>query len=303
VESYVIAAGGPVQPFTLTPNAMSLVVLTPLTHGEAEALPTAVSAGDTEVDIADPAASGGRLNKFVGNAVGDHVRYTLRVPRTDTYDVWLRMKKTGERGITRLDIDGAPLGAPIDGYSAGFEFVDVHAGRRTLPAGDHSLTFTLTGSSGGGYTVGVDHVELVPVHARRAELERRVPQSPSGDRIFVLADGAASGGHLVKFDSNAPGDSVATTFAVPGPGTYRLTVGVKTFPTRGICQFTVDGAPVGAPHDLYAPAASFVELPLGPVSFARAGAATIGCTVTGRNAASTGHDVALDFVTLAPTPD
>jgi hypothetical protein len=73
---------------------------------------------------------------------------------------------------------------------------------------------------------------------------------------------------------------------------------VKAFPNRGQCQVTVDGVPVGAPIDSYAATSGFRTLLAGTVTFEHAGAATIGCEVTGAHPASTGHEVAIDAIRL-----
>lgn len=303
VESVVVKAGAsPRRTFNLTPNAVSLVVYTPLAQrAETESLPTSVSGG-TQADIADADASGGKLNKYAGAKVGDSVSYTVNVAKAGTYDVSLRVKKTPERGIARLAVDGTVLGAPVDAYSSGYSFDDVHVGSRTLAAGNHTFTFTLTGTSGTGLTVGVDYLELRPRHSRRIELERYVPRATDGAAVAVLADTSASGGGVIKADTRAPGEVATVRFAVPEAGRYALTVGAKRFPSRGTCQFTADGVDVGEPHSLYAPAAGFAAFRVGTVDVPAPGNWTLGCRIVGRDASSTGYDVALDYAELTQLP-
>src|SRR5262249_40574880 len=143
-----------------------------------------------------------------------------------------------------------------------------------------------------------DTIEREPRSPARYEAERLVPETASPFRY--LSDSAAGAGGLVKVGTAAPGDGVRLTVDVARPGRYLLTLGVKEFTTRGTCQVTVDGAPVGAPLDLYAARATFAALPAGEVVVDRPGNLAIGCQVTGRNPASTGDDLAVDYVTLTP---
>jgi hypothetical protein len=160
VESVTLSASAAKRRvFTLRPNAVSLLVYTPLPlRYETENAQT-VATGGTETDIADTVASGGKLNKFAGTGVGGRVAYTINVPRTDRYALTARVKKTPDRGITRVDIDGTAVGV-VDGHSTGYEFTDVDLGERQLTAGNHTVSLTLTGTSSGGWTVGFDYLEL-----------------------------------------------------------------------------------------------------------------------------------------------
>jgi hypothetical protein len=163
VQRYTLPAGStPSISFPLAPNAVSLLVLTPVVHVEAEHAPTVVSAGDTAVDIADSAAGGGQLNKLTANGVGDFVRYTVELPQAGRYRIVGRLKRTPERGTVQLSVDGVAQGAVVDTRSTGFNFVDVEFGARTFnTTAPKSFTFTVVGTSGGAYTVGVDRLQLI----------------------------------------------------------------------------------------------------------------------------------------------
>lgn len=305
VEHYVLPVGVSALPktFSLSPNAVSLIVLTPVGYAEGEALPVATSAGDTQTDIEDTAASGGHLNLFGGNAVGDYVRYTVTAPATATYRITARMKRTPTRGIVQADLGGKPIAGQVDLYSSGYDFVDVDLGTHTLAAGTTTLTFTLAGSTGGGYFVGLDWVEFAPVTAYKVEAETRVPDSASGSEFYPLTETAASAGGYVKVITKAPGDSIRFTVMVPRPGSYRLVTGVKVFPSRGTCQWSVDGVPVGSPQDQYAATAAYWSMDVGRIEVQKAGNMTFACTVTGKNAASADYDLAMDYLLLQPASD
>jgi hypothetical protein len=162
VESFTLAAGALAKrTLTLLPNAVTLLIYTPLPLDfETEKLPT-VASGGTEIDISDSAASGGALNKFIGTGVGGRVTYTITVPKAGDHSIELRVKKTPERGVMRVDVDGATI-ATVDGYDDGYPFVDVDLGGHRLSKGTHTVTFVLTGTRGTGWTIGVDRLRLTP---------------------------------------------------------------------------------------------------------------------------------------------
>lgn len=158
VESVTLGASAK-RVFTLQPNAVSLLVYTPLPLTlQAEDLPTTATGG-TATDITDADADGGKLNKFAGTGVGGRVSYTVRVPAAGTYPLALRVKKTPDRGIVDVTVDGADAGT-VDAGSTGYSFATVGLGTRTLTKGDHTVSLTLTGTATGGWTIGVDSVTL-----------------------------------------------------------------------------------------------------------------------------------------------
>ncbi|MGN9914271.1 hypothetical protein ACTMTJ_42755 [Phytohabitans sp. LJ34] len=301
IEQRVLPAGGSASgSFTLTPNATTLVVLTPLVRQmEAEDLPTVASTGDLAQSISDTVASGGRLSKLTADGPGDHIRYTVTVPQAGLYRVSARMKDSPDRARAQLAIDGVDQGDPVDGYSTGYSFRDVEFGLVTFgTAGASQFTFTVTGTSGGGWTLGVDQITLQRLPGFVVEAETTTPRISAGDHVYYLTDAGASGGGLVKLGPDAPGDWIRMGIHVPRAGTYRLSLVVKAFPNRGRCQVTVDGVAVGAPIDSYAATSGFKTLLAGTVTFDHTGAATIGCAVTGANPESTGHEVAIDAIRL-----
>jgi hypothetical protein len=300
VENRILPAGSSAaESFTLTPNATTLVVLTPVVQVEAEALPTTWSTGDVAQDIIDTAASGDVLSKLTADGAGDYVRYTVRVPRAGRYQVAARMKYTPERAVAQLSVDGVKQGDKVDTYYPGYKFRDVDFGSVAFAtAGTKTFTFTLTGTSSGSWTLGVDQISLAPLPAVWAEAEATTPRGSAGSHIYRLTDDAASGGGLVKLGATAPGDWIRTAIHVPRAGTYQLNLVMKEYPNRGRCQVTVNGTAVGDPIDSYATSAAFATLPVGTVTIATAGAVTIGCEVTGANPASTGYEVAIDAIQL-----
>ncbi|HKE95545.1 MAG TPA: hypothetical protein VKB34_14625 [Povalibacter sp.] len=284
--------------FGLTPNATSLVVLTPLVQVEAEDLPTS-SAGAFALDLPDAAASGGRFSKVTGARMGS-VSYAVTVPRAGRYNVVVRIRDTPDYVTARLSVDRQPQGESFDSYSDTDRFRDVDLGVASFAAaGSKAFTFTLFDNwNRGWWTFGVDQITLIPLADIRVEAEATTPRVSPGDHVYYVNDSAAGGGSFVKLGANAVGDWIRMAIHVPASGTYRLNLAMKAFPNRGQCQVSVNGTPVGFPIDSYAPTSAFVTLPVGTVSFDQTGAATISCEVTGANPASTGYELAIDAVRL-----
>ena len=110
----------------------------------------------------------------------------------------------------------------------------------------------------------------------------------------------------LAFDSGGAGE-VSLAVPVPAAGTYALKVHYLRGPAYGIVQLAVNGAPVGAPVDLFR---AFVEMfprdvwpPMEYVYDAvplKAGLNTLTFSVNGKNSESTGHKLGIDCLVLSP---
>jgi hypothetical protein len=88
---------------------------------------------------------------------------TIDVPAAGTYDLSAVMTKARDYGIVSLEVDGAQLGQPFDGYNfPNVTVATVDYGSVPLSAGAHQLTFTLVGqnSNSSNYLVGIDYLLL-----------------------------------------------------------------------------------------------------------------------------------------------
>ncbi|WP_343084900.1 CBM96 family carbohydrate-binding protein [Blautia producta] len=118
-----------------------------------------VSEGVT-TEILDNYASGDGWLKAAGTKIGDSVTITVMIPEDGIYSVdTCYYKNAGECGTVQLSVDGKALGTEID-MSAGTEtFPNVISGEINLTAGEHKLTYTLTG--GKGMVIPLDYVYLL----------------------------------------------------------------------------------------------------------------------------------------------
>jgi len=141
------------------------------------------------------------------------------------------------------------------------------------------------------------------------EVEGLTIFASSGDTVKVASDPLMSGGSGVTYQANQPppaNDYV--TFTVPNvtQQTYDVRVGVKDYPTRGIFQLAIGTASggsmtnVGPPQDSYSAVAGYREIDCGTWTPGTTSNKTFRFTVTGKNTASTGYTIGLDYIRLIP---
>jgi hypothetical protein len=78
---------------------------------------------------------------------GDKLTLTVPVAKNGKYTLQARLTVAKDYGIVQLELDGKPLGKPIDCYNADVETKMFNLGTEPLTAGDHKLTVTITGAN------------------------------------------------------------------------------------------------------------------------------------------------------------
>jgi hypothetical protein len=97
---------------------------------------------------------------------GDRLDLALPVAKSGNYQISAQLTKARDYGVVQVYVDGSKLGSPIDLYNS--EVVPtgpLKLGTQTLTAGDHKLTFEITGANAAevkAYMVGFDYVKLDP---------------------------------------------------------------------------------------------------------------------------------------------
>ena len=132
---------------------------------ETESLPVAATSGDLHRVALDAGYSGGQGTILEGNAVGDFVTYTVNVPEAGTYDIRVRIKRLGNRGIWQFSSNGTNQGSPVDGFSTTATFPEIDIGNATFStAGNKSFRFMITGqnASSTGFWIALDYIRLIP---------------------------------------------------------------------------------------------------------------------------------------------
>jgi rhamnogalacturonyl hydrolase YesR len=130
---------------------------------EVENLTATVSAGDSQQDLTETWANGGKYDQGNFNAVNDAIQYSVGLSTPGTYNVKIRFGKDTDVGKWQLYTAGLNIGAPQDAYSSAFTFAEVDVGNVTYStSGTKVFKFTVTGknSASSGYSTAIDYVML-----------------------------------------------------------------------------------------------------------------------------------------------
>ena len=202
--------------------------------------------GATHSIIADAHLSGGAGTQLNATGTGRYVTYTVPVTDAGTYNVKVGVKTGAKRGIFTMSIGGVAQGKPQDEYTSAIGYGVRDLGTVTFfSGGNKAFKFLVTGknANSGGYSLGLDYIELVPTTATtRSETESLkvaaispVPSGWTSSQWFgVFNATAASGGAGTYFNANGVGKFITYTVPVAKAGTYRVKVGVQTKPNKGL---------------------------------------------------------------------
>ncbi|MDR6553673.1 family 16 glycosylhydrolase [Paenibacillus qinlingensis] len=130
---------------------------------EAESLPVTTSTGDSQTNYND-AVTGKSFNNLNGNGVGDYVQYTVNVPQTGTYTVYVGNRSAFNKGIYQLAVNGTNLGSTVDQYAATSGYMESNLGTVAISTtGNQTFRFTVTGknTSASTYQLAYDYITLV----------------------------------------------------------------------------------------------------------------------------------------------
>lgn len=138
-----------------------------------------------------------------GLSSGDHLNYTVNVVTGGNYDVVARVASTTTAGEFQLLLDGAPLGGTVSVPNTGGAWSSVPDYGLNIPAGIHTLTFTVAGA---GFTF-------------RYLTASRVTQIASTN--VIEAEDYGAGGQGIGYHDNTPGNSNTTYAGAPLVGYLR----------------------------------------------------------------------------------
>ncbi|GAA1983151.1 ricin-type beta-trefoil lectin domain protein [Catenulispora subtropica] len=183
--------------------------------------------------------SNGLQSYFPASTANSYITYRWYVPQDGTYTVAPALTKTNDRGQYTLSIDGgAPLPATFDGYQAnGVSLAPFVFGKATLSAGEHTFTFTATGTNpasvGNRYVLGLDTITLQPTTSLLPNVSLAGSASGLvGLPVTLDASGTTPGaatitGYTFDFGDGTvvgPQTSATATHTYSAAGTYTATV-------------------------------------------------------------------------------
>ncbi|WP_232436735.1 family 43 glycosylhydrolase [Paenibacillus senegalimassiliensis] len=145
----------------------------------------------------------------------------------------------------------------------------------------------------------------ISVESSQYETENIMVSATSGDKHLLFGEGSGpdpnlSGGYGVMLEADAVHDYVTYTVNVPEARSYSVKVRVKKGPGRGQFQMSVNGVNHGSVQDLYANSLSYAELSVANITFSSAGQKSFKFNVAGKNNASSGYFLGLDYIKLVP---
>jgi len=113
---------------------------------------------------ADDVSSGNAHVQLTNQDVGTRLTLQFEVPASGTYNATTRLVRGATGATVQAQVDGRPLGSPIDTYAAEAGYVETLLGRIELARGTHTFTLVVTGKAeaSGGFGVGLDYLSLEP---------------------------------------------------------------------------------------------------------------------------------------------
>jgi hypothetical protein len=122
-----------------------------------------------------------------------------------------------------------------------------------------------------------------------------------GQGLEAWGDGWRHGNQLM-WTTKIPNDHVEFEFKGPKPGKYKVFVRYTHAPDYGIVQFSLNGAKMGPPTDLYGAKVT----PSDPVELGSAniidGMNVVALDITGKNSKSLNYCIGLEYLKLVPEP-
>ncbi|MBA2637061.1 MAG: hypothetical protein H0U79_02370 [Solirubrobacterales bacterium] len=147
-------------------------------------------------------------------------------------------------------------------------------------------------------TVYLEAEDLLPALESYEAPGERQPGVAIASRQEV--DDVFSGNAGVLLTNGDDGTRLTLRFTVPASGAYSVAARMGVGPDLGIVQPAIDGRPLGRSFDAYATEAGRSdELVLSRVELAK-GDHTVTFTVESKNAAATGKNARVDYLTLDP---
>lgn len=263
---------------------------------------------------------GGDQLLFSATAAGDTFTIPLSVPDAGTWQLGADMTTGPAYGEAGAYLDQStsdiPLGGtatiPFDGYNPVVSNAYLDLGTRYLTAGQHTLTFTVTGqdASATGYQIGINYLTLSPTNRYEADSLTWSATNGASPAPQCFDEPAWSDNCSLYMPNTSLGTSLSLTFDAPVESDYALGVNLGTSYDYGELEFQLadPGSAVidlddsnDVPIDAYSAAVSSNYVFLGGVHLT-AGTHVLKVTVVGTDSSSTGnrYNVGINYLEVAP---
>ena len=311
-------------PFYVAPDYQSATQ--PVTYVDGSSLAGSASGANaslvtTQANCCSITWRGGSQLWFKATASGQTMTVPLTVPDSGTWQLGADMTVSYNYAQVKVDLDagtssaanlGGTSATPFDGYSSVVSTKYLDLGTRTLTAGQHTLTFTITGenASSTGYYMGLNFLTLSPTNRYEADTLPGPNSSTAGtlaQQCFAMA-GWADNCQLMLANTTQ-GASFSVTFNAPVESDYALGVNLTTADDYGTDEFTLDPSTsdvvldntASAPVDAYSATVGAKYVFLGGVHLT-AGSHTLQVTVTGTNGSSVNnrYNAGINYIEAVP---
>ncbi len=307
--TYWYAAPGTTHNFAPAPVSERMV-RSPSLPGAIEAERALISGPEAtaESDAALPYQLSGGAGAFsTSKGTGAAVPLAFDVGPTDVYGLEALLVPGPDKGLIAAALDDTPLGDNVDAYAAKpTGTLSHHYGWRLLGPGRHELSLFSCGKNaeGTGSAVGVDaiFVRPSPKEAGVLEAESLPVLAASG---YALGTEAVSldwsGLRQLCLDGERPDAFVTLGVSTDLPTAYDVRARFTKSPDGGMVQAAMDGLPLGALIDTYAPERQVAgEVSLGTTNDLAPGPHLLTLRGAGKRSASSGYRVGVDYLRLVP---
>ncbi|HET9898143.1 MAG TPA: LamG-like jellyroll fold domain-containing protein [Streptosporangiaceae bacterium] len=262
---------------------------------------------------------GGSQLIFNGTALSQTFTVAISVPDAGVWQLGADLTKASDYGKARIDLDhatsdvnlGGTATVPWDGYSPIVRNSYLDLGTPFLTAGNHTLTFTMTGqnASSTGFKAGINYLTLSPTS--RQEGENLTASTPTAGTLSAQVETGTpwSGNGQLWLTNSVLGASFTVSFTAPVESDYALGIHLTTGHDYGSVRLDLDpqagdlnlAGTAASPLDAYSPVTSATYVFLGGVHLT-AGTHVLQVTVTGTDPASDGnhYNAGIDFLEAVP---
>ncbi|WP_327357934.1 hypothetical protein [Streptomyces sp. NBC_01304] len=247
--------------------------------------------------------SGGAQVLFDNHTTGGKYTLDFDVPATGRYGIAVRDTVAPAYGIVSYAVDGKKVGSNLDEYGTKVApRALTQLGALDLAPGNHSLTMTVVGknASSASYQAGIDYIQLTPQLDPEAEHLTLAPDHTAPVHRQQDHPGMHwSAGAQSRFDATKNGDHFTLKFDVPEDGWYSLGTQQTVAADYGTVSYKLDGSEVGERFDGYSAVTTTKPVALDVHELTK-GTHSLTFTISGKNAASSGHKAGVDIVKVLP---